>query len=130
MDDEAARGAVVALVIAIRDAGALRMWDQAQARLRVSAKLSRTVPEFATTLQRGMQSDPRRAVAKAMAALMIAAGDDPLPLLRMVDREHGYIIALAQLETERRALEAKERRQARAVVAAEGTELEEEPFDV
>lgn len=126
MNAEAARGAVVDLIVAVRATSRLRMWDQAQGRLQVAAMTNRTVEEFATSFQGKMGAQMRKGVATAVRNLVDLAGSDPLPLLRLVSREHGYIIALAQLRTEELAQAAKERAAKRAESAREGEEIENE----
>lgn len=120
MDMEQVRDAVVRLVIAVRDRSELRMWDQAQSRLRMAASLSRSAEEFTTALQHTMRAEMTSSVSSAMAEVVSVVGTDARPMLRMVAREHGYLIASAQRLTEERLRAAKARKEDRRAVALEG----------
>lgn len=120
MDNDAVRTALVAFMIAVRDASPLRMWDQCQSRLRVAAMTTGDVPAFATRFARGMQAEVRSSVSSATTALVDAVGAEHRACLSLVSREHAYVIALAQLATEKRIAAAKARKEERRAVALEG----------
>jgi len=107
-------------VLAVRETSGLRMWDQMQSRLRVAAKLSRTTEEFATTLQRGMRSEMRKALSSAICDFVDQAGTEHRAVLHMVDREHAYILALAQLATDEKFAKRKAKRDHRRALDLEG----------
>lgn len=126
MQTEEMRGAVVDLVLAVRETAELRTWDQVQGRLRVAAQTCCTAEAFATAMQQSMRAVARKSYARAATRLVDISAPDPLAMLRLVDREHGYIIALAQLETDRRHAEREERRQRRAELTTEGEDVDDD----
>lgn len=93
-------------------ANPLKAWDQLSERLRAASRRSVTVEEWATSILRGLQlSGPTSSTSSALADLVLAvrtrAGGDggsggADTFLRLMEREWGAVIALAQLEAERR----------------------------
>lgn len=87
------------------DAGGkvLTHWDQIQDRLRGAARTSESVEQWYTALARSLQlSTLTRAGSSSVVELVEAVGMDRDAFLRMIEEEHGYLIALARVTLERR----------------------------
>jgi hypothetical protein len=82
----------------------LKHWDQITDRLRAAARTSATVPEWTTALMRSLQlGAPSRSLSSAIDALAVAVTEvGAAAWLDLLEREHGYVMARARLEAERR----------------------------
>lgn len=112
----ALRWATVRVLLALRSeylrtgANALKHWEQLQSRMRAAARMTTTPEEWVTRMQRGLQiPTTSSSLSSAMAALSDEVATLPRPSvwLDLVEREHGYLMAMARLEAEDR----KEKRQ-------------------
>jgi len=126
MDTEIARAAVVRLVLALRaeylaaGANPLKHWEQLHERLRAAARTTGTAEEFATKLQRDLRiATVTSSFCSATTELVDAVGGEHAALLDLIDREHGYIMALARKAADEKRREAQAKRDVRAAVAAE-----------
>lgn len=106
---ETLASATVAVLLEMRQAylagggNALKHWAQIQDRLRAACRTSETVEQWLTTMQRGLQLPAASSsLSSAAVALAKSVGTDAAAWLDMVESEHGYIIALARLESEER----------------------------
>ena len=99
------------LTPAERSTRARKHWDQIQERMRASARSSRAVPEFVTSLARGLRIEaPDSYLSGAQVELARLAAERGAPkLFRLIDSEYSYIMALARL----RADQLREEREVR-----------------
>lgn len=87
-------------------ANALKHWTQIEDRVRAATRQTATVPEWVSAVKRGLQvSETSSSLSRAATELV-----DELELVKashvqwldMVEREVGYLMALARLEAEDR----------------------------
>jgi len=87
-----------------RGASPLKLWDLLHDRTRAASRTCANAQELATNLMRNLQiAAPSSRLSHSMAAMAEAVrvvGD--APWLDLLEREHGYVIAVARLEAERR----------------------------
>jgi hypothetical protein len=110
------REATVVWILAARgeylEAGASRLkhWDQIQSRLRAGARMASDAQTWATKVARGLLlGAPRKARAEATVALVETVGADADVWLRLVEEEHGYLMAMARLRADVRRASRAER---------------------
>lgn len=110
---EEIRSALVALIMDVRreylaspGCSPLKHWDQIQERLRAAARVSEGPEDLVTRLRSGLSlAAPSSSSSRALRRLVELVGPERRgrsELLRMIDREHSYVMALARLEAERR----------------------------
>lgn len=124
---ELLRQRTVSVLLAVRNeylnAGAnpLKHWDQIQDRLRAAARTSADVPGWITALSRSLNlTAPSRARCSATEALQSEASGCASEWLDLVEAEHGYLMAMAMLEADKkRAARAAEKEAEWAARAAE-----------
>lgn len=120
--------ATVVVVLALRreylrtpGVSVLRHWRQIQNRLRAAARTCESAPEWATRLMRDLQIDsPSVRLSETIEYLVVLverAGASAW--LDLLDREHGYVIALARLEADRRREERDALNAEQAAILAE-----------
>lgn len=117
---EALRMRTVAVVLELRaqyladGANPLKHWQQIHDRLRMAARTSASVPEWATAMQRSLKiATPSSSLSSAILQLADEAACIPDPCwLDLIDQEHGYIMALARAESEDRREQRQRRGQA------------------
>ena len=112
---QALRAATVEVVLALRAAylaadrkRALKHWTQIEERMRFSAKTSATPEEWVTAMKRGLQIGT---TSSSLSSATVRLADEVATLgprgasrwLDMIERELGYIVAMARLEAEDRA---------------------------
>lgn len=109
---ELLRRRTVNVLLAVRseylNAGAnpLKHWDQIQDRLRTAARTSVDAPGWITALSRSLGlSAPSRARCLATDLLCGETADCASDWLDMVESEHGYLMALAMLEADKKRAE-------------------------
>ena len=84
-------------------ANPLKLWDQLQTRMRAAARTTASAPEWSTKFLRDLQiGAPDKELSRSIEALAAATQGRSAAWLALVEREHGYIIASARLEAERR----------------------------
>lgn len=117
MDKSIVEQKVVAWVLMVRavylatGASPLKHWDQIQERIRMAARTSETVAEWVTSVVRSLGLPaPGKECSSATVDLIAAvpAGESSV-FFDHVESEYSYIMALARLESERRASERKAR---------------------
>lgn len=84
-------------------ASALRHWDQLQDRMRAAARTCRDPREWVTRLRRDLQLGPPDPASSRSCELLVQAVGGPRETrewLDLVEREHGYLMALARLRAE------------------------------
>lgn len=105
------REATVAMVLAVRreylsnGGSPLKQWDQIGDRMRAAARTCASPEEWATTLLRSLQiGSPNKETSSAIRELASLAREQKCPRewLDLIEREHGYLIASARLEAEKR----------------------------
>lgn len=91
-------------------ASPMKHWDQILDRMRASARTSSSVPEWVTGMSRALQlGSPSKALSSAIERLTIAVVEvGAATWLDLIEREHGYLMARARLESERRKAVAEE----------------------
>jgi hypothetical protein len=92
-------------------ANALKHWDILQNRARAAARTTASPEEWATKLQRDLQIASLSSSASSVVVELVhevternARGE----WLDLIEREHGYLIALARLTAEKRKEAANE----------------------
>lgn len=91
-------------------ANALKHWDQLQERMRAAARTTASPEEWATKMRRDLNlSAPSSLGSKVFVELVheVTERNARRDWLDMVEREHGYLIALSRLSAEKRK-EARE----------------------
>jgi hypothetical protein len=84
-------------------ASPLKLWDQITSRLRAAARTTDRPEEWATKFMRDLQlSAPSKDLSSAVQSLTETVGAKAGAWLDLLEREHGYVIARARLEAERR----------------------------
>lgn len=84
-------------------ASPLKHWDQLLDRMRASSRTSSSVEEWHTSMCRSLQlGAPSSAASSTLSELVLTVGPYRSELLDLVEREHGYLMAKARLEAERR----------------------------
>ena len=87
-------------------ASPLKHWDQLLDRMRASSRTSSSVEEWHTSMCRSLQlGAPSSAASSTLSELVLTVGPYRSELLDLVEREHGYLMAKARLEAERRKAE-------------------------
>lgn len=115
---EALRSRTVSVLLGMRrqylaDGGSpLKHWEQIHARMRMAARTSASVAEWVTALQRSLKiQTPNSELSTSILELCdeSACIADP-DFLDLIDREHGYIMALARAEADDRKQQRQERK--------------------
>lgn len=84
-------------------ANPLKLWDQLSSRMRAAARTTASAAEWGTKILRDLQiAAPSKDLSHSLADLETATHGRQSEWLALVEREHGYIIACARLEAERR----------------------------
>ena len=114
---ERLRSLTVELLLALRaeylgtpQANVLKHWDLLHTRLRGAARTSETPEELATSMQRRLQIvNLGKGSCRALADLAdyVREHSCATAWLDLLDREHGYVMALTRLAAEKRR-EARE----------------------
>lgn len=106
---EAWRGLLVLVLLDLRAAyladggNVLRHWDQLLDRMRAAARTSSSMEEWHTSMCRSLQlGAPSSAASSTLSELVATVGIYRSEALDLVEREHGYLMAKARLEAERR----------------------------
>lgn len=116
MIDEATREKLVTLTVEVLlvmrsaylqtgSANSMKNWEILQSRARAAARTSASPEEWATKLQRDLQvASLRSSSCQALVDLVheVTERGCRSEWLDLLDREHGYLIALARLTAERR----------------------------
>ena len=117
MNEDQVRQATVRLLHALRNeflrdgANSLKHWEQIHDRMRAAARMTTTVPEWVTHVQRGLGLAGASAAFSARTRdLSVAVGTAHQEFLDLVEREHGYLMALTRLAAD----EARRERQREA----------------
>ena len=94
-------------------ANPLKHWDQLQDRMRAAARTTSSAEEWTTAVMRGLQlSAPSKSSSGSLGALVAAVRKHGAsPWLEIVEREHGYLIASARLQADKKR-EAREQLEA------------------
>lgn len=94
-----------ARLMALRNgANPLKLWDQLQARMRAAVRTTTNAAEWATKFLRDLQiAAPSKDLSRSMAELDRLTTGKADGWLALVEREHGFLIASARIEAERRA---------------------------
>lgn len=107
MNQETVRTELVRLILALRadylrsGANVLAHWEQLHTRLRAAAMRSATIPEFVTAYIRSLAvTNPSKDFCSASSRLEAAVDQSPCDAMRLIDKEHAYIIALARQASE------------------------------
>ncbi len=81
----------------------LSHWDALHTRLRAGASTSCDVATWCTSVARGLRLEaPSMVRARATQDLARAVGDHASTWLQMLETEHGYLMAMARLQAEKR----------------------------
>lgn len=108
---EKLREATVAMVLAFRreflanGGSPLKQWDQIGDRMRAAARTCSSPEEWATAIFRSLQlGSPSKDSSHSLASLAATVRESKCPRewLDLIEREHGYIVASARLEAEKR----------------------------
>lgn len=106
---EALVAVTVSLVMEVRriylagGANPLKHWEQLQSRTLAAARTCTTPEEWVTRLARSLQiSGLDKAFSRALIDLSRVVGEDAAAWLDLVEREHGYVFARAQLDADDR----------------------------
>lgn len=84
-------------------ASPLRHWDQVLDRMRAATRTTSTVEEWHTTMLRGLQlGAPSSSACSRLLELVSVVAGDRAAWLDLIERESGYLLAAARLESERR----------------------------
>jgi hypothetical protein len=86
-------------------ANTLKHWDQLQERMRAAARTTASPEEWATKMRRDLNLPaPSSSGSKALVELVHAVTEKSArrDWLDMLDKEHGYLIALTRLSAEKR----------------------------
>lgn len=84
-------------------ASPLKHWDQMLDRMRSATRTTSSVEEWHTAVSRGLQlGAPSSAACSTLSELVATVGPFRSEWLDLVERESGYVIALARLEAEKR----------------------------
>lgn len=111
-----------AAYLATAGANPLKHWDQLQDRMRAAARTCASPEEWATKMARDLQlAAPNLSSSRSLLALVheVTERRCARPWLDLIEREHGYLLAMARLSAEQR----KAAREAAAVVTADGEVL-------
>jgi hypothetical protein len=111
-------------------ASPLKHWDQIQDRMRAATRTSTTPSEWCSRLLRDLAlGAPSSSLSRSMDALYIAVSEvKASEWLDLVEREAGYVMAMARLEAERRRGEREDlRREAEASDQIAAVEKEGQP---
>lgn len=107
---------------------ALKHWDQISDRMRAAARSSGSAAEWVTALCRSLQvGAPDSSTSSATCELvnLLNEAGATRGWLDLIESEHGYLIAMARLESERRradrAAEQHRKQEAAARAAADAT---------
>lgn len=94
-------------------ANALKHWTQIEDRMRAATRTSSTPAEWASAMKRGLQlSGTSSSLSRSVVLLseeVASAKVKPSVWLDLVERESGYLIALARMEAEDRKARREER---------------------
>jgi hypothetical protein len=86
-------------------ANALKHWDILQSRARAAARTTASPEEWATKLQRDLQIPSLSSLASSVLVELVHVVTElgaRSEWLDLIEREHGYLIALARLTAEKR----------------------------
>lgn len=84
-------------------ASPLKLWDQLEARMLAATRTTDRPSEWATKLLRDLQIEsPDKDSSRSISLLVESTTGHAREWLDLVEREHGYMMALARLEAERR----------------------------
>lgn len=84
-------------------ASPLKHWDQILDRMRAATRTTSSVPEWVTAVARGLQIGTLTSFGcSSVDALVRGVGSNASGWLDFVEREHGYIIACARIEADKR----------------------------
>lgn len=106
---ESLRTLTVAVLLDLRaaylaaGASPLKHWDQLLDRMRAATRTTSSVEEWHTAVSRSLQlAAPVSSACSTLDLLVRGVGDRRSDWLDLVEREHGYLLAAARLEAERR----------------------------
>lgn len=97
-----------AAYLASPGANALKHWDQLQERMRAAARTTSSPEEWATKVRRELNlSAPNSSASSSLVDLVheVTEKNARREWLDMIEKEHGYIIALTRLSAEKRKAE-------------------------
>lgn len=103
MDERQVRDRVVAVLLAVRNrylqqgAATIKHWTQLHERVRAAARSSATIAEWISQLERSLaMAGVDKAICSATVALVEAVGSEHGAFLDLIEREHGYLMALTR----------------------------------